>query len=309
MPSPHRPIAIVLNNGAGHPAIAAWAAEKRDALHAAAQGGPVHCVHSGDALDRAVRDALSQGCAAVIAGGGDGTVNAVASHLVGSNVALGVLPLGTLNHFAKDVGIPLDLDQALQQLQQPASVRVDVGEVNGRYFLNNSSLGLYPAIVRHRERQQQRLGRSKWLALGWATWSTLRQAPFLTVQLEVDGRSARLRTPLVFVGNNAYELDGFQIGRRPSLDDGALSLYVATCTSRPGLLRLGLGALAGRLRRARDFHAWRADALQIDAPHRTLAVATDGEVQRMPTPLRYRIHRQALRVIAPLPAAPDEDTR
>src|SRR4029450_6264872 len=105
----------------------------------------------------------------VIAGGGDGTVNTVAAALVGTEVVLGVLPLGTLNHFAKDLGLPLELGGAVQTIGAGHTVRIDVGEVNGQMFLNNSSLGLYPRIVRHRQKQTERLGRGKWPAFLWAT--------------------------------------------------------------------------------------------------------------------------------------------
>src|SRR5476649_731552 len=118
----------------------------------------------------AAKRALARGVDAVVAGGGDGTINAVASVLAGSSVALGVLPLGTLNHFAKDLNIPLDLDQAIATIARGTTAQVDVGDVNGRIFVNNSSLGLYPHIVRARDQQQRRLGRGKWTRLAGHSW-------------------------------------------------------------------------------------------------------------------------------------------
>ncbi|HVG33349.1 MAG TPA: diacylglycerol kinase family protein, partial [Pyrinomonadaceae bacterium] len=117
---------------------------------------------SGNEIVELARRAARDDCHTVIAGGGDGTINAVASAVVGTDKRLGVLPLGTLNHFAKDLKIPLDLEGAVSNIFDAHVARVDVGEVNGRIFLNNSSLGLYPSIVRQREKQQERLGRGKW---------------------------------------------------------------------------------------------------------------------------------------------------
>src|SRR2546423_8205012 len=113
------------------------------------------------------RAALAEGCDTVIAGGGDGTVSSVAGVLAGTRVILGVLPLGTLNHFAKDLGIPTDLGEALGVVLKGNTVQGDVGEGNGRVFINNSSLGLYPGIVKEREETQRR-GVSKWPAFAWA---------------------------------------------------------------------------------------------------------------------------------------------
>ncbi|HEV7913378.1 MAG TPA: diacylglycerol kinase family protein [Albitalea sp.] len=280
----------------------AWLDEHRAAVDAVAGGGPVTLVGSGDEIAAAVQRALDMGCETVAAGGGDGTLNAVASHLVGSTTRLGVLPLGTLNHFAKDLRIPLDPAQALATIAAGHYVTVDVGEVNGQYFLNNSSLGLYPEIVHVRERQQQRLGRGKWVAFAWAAWNALRRYPFLTVRLVANGEASLNRTPFVFVGNNAYGMEGFQIGQRAALCDGVLSVYVADDTSRWRLLTLGVRALAGRLRQTREFRSFVAERLGVETPHRHLRVATDGEVRKLATPLRYRIHPRALRVIVPPPA-------
>ena len=179
---------------------------------------------SGDELTAAARAALKDGLQTVVAGGGDGTINAVASVLADTGIAFGVLPLGTLNHFAKDVGIPLQLDEAIANIATGARKKIDVGEVNDRIFLNNSSLGLYPDIVRDREKQQSRLGRGKWLAALWATIGALRRYPFLSVRLSLDdGSDHARRTPFVFIGNNLYTMQGFSVGARAALDGGKLT--------------------------------------------------------------------------------------
>jgi diacylglycerol kinase family enzyme len=248
----------------------------------------------------AARAALAEGVPIVVAGGGDGTINAVAGVVADTDAAFGVLPLGTLNHFAKDIGIPLDLDGAIATIAGGARKLVDVGEVNEQIFLNNSSLGLYPDIVRDREKQQHRLGRGKWPAALWATLGALRRYPFLSLRLSLDdGSEHARRTPFVFIGNNAYTMQGFSIGARDALDAGRLSLYVAQRPGRLALLRLGWRALCGRLAQERDFDVLSAKSLEIDTRHKRIRVATDGEVTVMLTPLRYRIRPAALRVIVP----------
>jgi diacylglycerol kinase family enzyme len=292
--------AFIINGSSGGGCDDAWLRQHRPAMAAlGASERHITLACGGTELDDAVQAALADGCSRVVAGGGDGTVSAVAQALAGTDVALGVLPLGTLNHFAKDLGIPLGAEAALQALRDVVERRVDVGEVNGEVFVNNASLGLYPRIVRGREQQQRRLGRGKWPAFAWAAWSTLRRYPFLDVRLDVDGREQWLRTPFVFVGNNDYAMTGWHIGARDCLDDGRLSLYLAQRTGRFGLLRLAVRAMLGRLQQAGDFLSLHTQALRIDTRHRTVHVATDGEVHLMGPPLQFRVRPKALKVLVP----------
>lgn len=292
-------IAVIINGSAGRGHDDELAADLRHKFAARGIDARVTLAQSGDEMTAAARAAVDGGMPIVVAGGGDGTINAVASVLVGTGVAFGVLPLGTLNHFAKDAGIPLALDDAIANVVDGRRRNVDVGEVNDRIFLNNSSLGLYPDIVRDREKQQQRLGRNKWVAALWATIGALRRYPFLSLRLRLgDGDIAR-RTPFVFIGNNEYTMEGFSIGARSALDGGKLSLYVAQRPGRLGLFRLAWRALSGRLAQEKDFDVLLADAMEIATRHKRIRVATDGEVNVMATPLRYRIRPAALSVIVP----------
>jgi diacylglycerol kinase family enzyme len=239
----------------------------------------------------------------IVAGGGDGTINAVANELMGTSITLGVLPLGTFNHFAKDLHIPQGLEDAARNLITGHAVPVDVGEVNGRIFLNNSSLGIYPHIVRQRE-QEQKNGRHKWVALVRASLSVLEHYSLLRVRLRVDGKDSWRRTPMVFVGNNKYEMEGLNFGARKKLDAGELSLCVANCARRVDLLRLAFLALFGRLHEAGDFEVLSASEISIETRRPRISVSTDGEVIQMNTPLNYCIHPGALRVIVPVENAP-----
>ncbi len=266
----------------------------------------VRLAASGKDMLATARQAVRERVPVVAVGGGDGSVNAVASTLLADaqcQSALGVLPLGTLNHFAKDLNIPLTLEGAIANIAQGRRLRVDSAEVNGAVFINNSSLGLYPDIVREREKQQARLGRGKWLAFTWAAMGALRRYPFLRVRLSIDGQEHWRSTPFVFIGNNPYLMSGLDIGKRSSLTEGCLSLYVCHRTGRWGLLRLALHALFGRLRQAQDFDMLTATAIHIETHKKRLRVATDGEVQLIETPLSYRIRPASLEVIVPQPGA------
>jgi diacylglycerol kinase family enzyme len=256
---------------------------------------------SGDELRSLTKSALREKPPIVVAGGGDGTVSTVASLLQGTDIALGVLPLGTLNHFAKDLGIPMELDQAVAVLAAGYQTRIDVAEVNGRTFLNNSSLGIYPGIVRDRERQQRSLGRGKRWALVWATLTAFRRAPFLDVKLVLDGHERSYRAPFVFIGNNTYVMEGFEIGTREGVREGHLSIYVTRRQSRIGLVGLGCRALVSRLQQARDFEAMTAQSITVRTRHKRPPVASDGEVELLETPLEYRSLPLALRVVVPAP--------
>ena len=254
----------------------------------------------GGEVAKLTRRAVDGGAETIVAGGGDGTINAIASMVVGSNKTFGVLPLGTLNHFAKDLHIPLDLEGAARTIIAGHSVNIDVGEVNEHIFVNNSSLGLYPSIVRQRQ-VVQRLGHRKWPAFLWAAIAVLRRYPFLDVRLLVDGKELSTRTPFVFIGNNVYEMEGFKIGGRMRLNAGALSLYVTHRTGRLGLLKLALRALFKRLRQAEDFIVLITTEVHVETRRcrRRMRVATDGEVTLMHSPLHYLVRPGALRVLVP----------
>lgn len=295
----NRTVSVVINSMAGTGCSPQRIEELRGKFIAAGLRPEIERIQSGDDLLTKVRIAVENGAAIVVACGGDGTISAVAACLAGRDVAMGVLPLGTLNHFARDLQIPLDEDEAIANIAAGHVVTVDVGEVNGQTFINNSSLGLYPDIVRERERRQRRLGYGKWRALFEASVNAARRYPLLSLRIELDGSTYERLAPFVFVGNNRYTMEGFEIGERRALDKGELSLYVTQRKGRFGLLRLALLALFKRLDQARDFDIVCTQDFVVHTHHRSLLVATDGEVNPMKTPLRYRVRPQTLRVIAP----------
>jgi diacylglycerol kinase family enzyme len=264
-----------------------------------AAGAPAQIVSltSPAAAPGAARSAVAQGADVVVAAGGDGTVNSVASALVDSNLPLGIIPLGTLNHFAKDAGIPINLERAVHTVVARHVKSVDVGEVNGRVFLNNSSIGIYPNIVVEREALRQQ-GYWKWTAFAAATVKILRHYRGVVVRITAGDSTHVARTPFLFVGNNEYHIDGIHLGARDRLDGGRLFAYLAPRVRGRDLPKLLAWALIGRGHGTLESFA--AVALQVDTPgRRRMRVAQDGEVAMMSTPLLYRVRPGALRVIVP----------
>jgi diacylglycerol kinase family enzyme len=258
----------------------------------------VRSCHGPQLLD-AAKEALGQKPDAIVAGGGDGTISGIAATLAHSNIPLGVLPLGTLNHFAKDLGIPMSIEGAVKVIAANNVKSIDLARVNDRFFINNSSIGLYPQVVRDRDEQRLRLGRGKFIATLVATLNALRRFPALHVRIGIGDKSVLRRTPFVFVGNNRYEMSLMSVRGRQRLDERLLSLYVTNRTGRFGMLRLALRALFGRLQQAKDFESIHLPELWIETGKRRLHVALDGEVDIMSPPLHYQSVPQALKVFAP----------
>ena len=289
---------MILNAASGTGAARRRVSDIAQRLARAGRDGTITTVRGGKALRRAAQSALEAGCDALVAGGGDGTVSALASVTVGSEVPLGVLPLGTLNHFARDVGIPLDLEEALDVVLAGRTRSVDVGEVNGRIFINNASLGVYPRIVQLRERYREK-GLGKWFAALWAALAVLRRRPFMTVRVRTAEEDIVRRTPTVLVGNNPYETAGLSMGSRSSLNQGVLALYLMNADARVSLLRLAWQVWRKGAERVREVDCLLADEALIQATRPALRVALDGEVVGLETPLGFRSRPGALRVLVP----------
>ena len=258
----------------------------------------VHIVDVNDSSDVSAlaHKAVAENSKFVLAGGGDGTINAVAAALIGTDAVLGVLPLGTLNHFAKDLKIPLELEDAVANIFHGKVARIDVGEVNGRIFLNNSSLGIYPGVVQERE-AHQREGHSKWVAFAEAAIFVFKRYSPLSIRTKLDeATTLPTSSPFVFVGNNRYQTAGLHIGERISLDGGTLWVCQAPHAGRAKLLRLALQALIGRSN-PRELVILETSEFWVRPKAKTLRVAIDGEVSLMDTPLHYRSRPRVLRVI------------
>jgi len=291
-------IAVILNPASGSGTGESAAQTIADLFAARGAEATITLASEGAALREAGDAAVEPGCRILVAGGGDGTVNALAGAVVGRDVRLGVLPLGTLNHFAKDLGIPLDLGAAVDVVLDGRAQPVDLGEVNGRIFLNNSSIGVYPSIVELRNRYGGS-GMAKWAAALWATLAVLRRRPFLGVRIETPDEAVVRRTPFVFVGNNEYRMAGLRAASRESLTGGRLAVYVMDAGGRRGLLRLAWQVFWRGAERVHELDLLLVEEAAVETRRRTLQVAIDGEVIVLASPLRYRSLPQAVRVTVP----------
>jgi len=297
--NPPRKIKVVVNRGGGSFAEGK-AAELETLFEAKGIAAEILAVEPGD-LDRHCGEAArAHGVDALVAAGGDGTIGTAAAAVAGTEVALGILPLGTLNHFARDAGIPLDLGEAVAAIAGGRTRQVDVAEVNGRVFINNSAVGLYPRLVREREAQQKHLGRSKRVAMASAALRTLWRFRHHRLAIRIAGREGAIETPLLFVGNNRYETGLLSLGKRERIDRGELCLYAPLARSAWQFVAISLRALLGRPDEQADFLTVDGiQAAEIDSARPRLMVATDGEAQPMDTPLRYRVRAGALKLLVP----------
>ena len=211
----------------------------------------------------------------VIAAGGDGTINAVGSELIGTGKRMGVLPLGTFNYFAREMGVPTDLEVAFQTCFLGEARSVTVGEVNGRMFLNNASIGLYPVILAVREQAYRRWGRSRLLAY-WSVLTALLR-PRLNMKLTItsDGRRHTMQTPLLFVARNATQLDEFRVPGVRCVNEDGFSVDALRSLGRLGLLRIAWRALVGKLEPQYDFDMICTGAMRVESRRMLRTVAFD----------------------------------
>ncbi|RBI87640.1 diacylglycerol kinase [Rhodosalinus halophilus] len=247
------------------------------------------------------REALAAGVGSIVAAGGDGTVSSVADAVCAHRpgVPLGVVPLGTFNYFARGLGLPQTPEAAVEAIAAGATREVRPGIVNGRVFLNNMSLGLYPSILERREGVYARWGRSRPAAY----WSVLlalagMQRP-MRLSLTLDGRTRRLRTPLLFVARSAFQLDTYNLEGARAVREGGLAVFAARGRRRRDLVRAAWGLARGKARRGEDFALGTGRRIEIDTGRARGLVARDGEREWMHMPLRVTTAERPLRVIVP----------
>jgi diacylglycerol kinase family enzyme len=296
---------LILNGGSGSSDKGKIAQELRSIAAAAQINCEVVMARGAREILEAARRAARSDYDVVIAGGGDGTINAVANALAGSGKRMGVLPLGTFNYFARQLGVPPDLEAAFRTCFEGVTRPLIVGEVNGRIFLNNASIGLYPIILSIREKAYRDWGRSRLVAY-WSVVKTLLRARLnMRLTLTVDGQRREVHTPLVFVARNATQLEEFQApGVRCVSEDGFV-VYTLRPVDKIGLLRIAWRAFARRLQPHYDFDVFCATELRIESQRILRTLAFDGERAKMLAPLDFRIRQDALSVLVPAPAGND----
>lgn len=292
-------IIVFLNRGGGTVAADPEIATKvEEAFASAGLEADVELIAGGDCAARC-QTIAERGDRLLVVGGGDGTISAAASALVGTDTVLGILPLGTLNHFARDLGIPEKLEDAAGLIARRSERQVDVAQMNDRIFINNSAIGLYPLMILDRDLQRRRLGRSKRLAMIVASIRTLVRFNHQRLTLTVNDEKERVDTPLLFVGNNHYRVDIGAPGKRDNIEDGELSVFVMRKKTRSGFLAASLRALFDRIREDDMVRIEDVERLRVASSRSVLPVSLDGEVVSAAAPFEYRIRKKALRVIAP----------
>ncbi|HEX6258456.1 MAG TPA: diacylglycerol kinase family protein [Candidatus Saccharimonadales bacterium] len=231
----------------------------------------------------------------LVAAGGDGTVNAIVNAAARSPHPVGVLPLGTLNHFAKDIGMPTDITEAVTELLQGAPTKLDVAKVNDHLFVNNSSIGFYPNMVTLREHHLPLL--PKWAASFFASLAALGRIRRYHIRLSVDGKKHVLRSPFVFIGNNRYSFLPPNITERTTLTGGELSLQVVKTGNLLSVVQDVFRELFGHPKR--NIISYSGKNIVVSMRRSRIRVAYDGEVSALSTPLNYQILPKKLHIITP----------
>jgi len=301
-------VTVIINKSGGTSAAAGDALEGRltKAFGGAGITADIQLV-APDRLAQCMEEAATDDSIdALVAGGGDGTIGLAAAAAVRNKRVLGIVPLGTLNHLARDARIPSDIDGAIGVIAAGRTQAIDVASVNGNIFVNNSGVGLYPMMVRSREAQQRLLGRSKRIAMLVASVRALRHFSRHRLTIKVEGRKRPLETALLFVGNNRYETSLLTLGQRQALDRGELCIYALLARTRMELLGLAVRGLFGQLDQQDDFISLTdIREAEISARSPSLTISADGETLRLETPLRYRILPGALTLLMPPPPTPN----
>jgi diacylglycerol kinase family enzyme len=294
---------IVLNPGSGKHA-GDVKGEIESALASSGREFSIHEPSEGSEIDDLAREvvaiARSNG-GVVVAAGGDGTINAVASATLGSGCAFGVLPLGTFNYFSRAHGIPSDIASACDILITARPQPIHVGQVNDRVFLVNGSIGIYPELLEEREQIKRRLGRSRFVAFVAALATLLRPHRKLRLEMELKGASRTLVTTTLFVGNNRLQLERVGVPQAARLERHRLVALAPKAVGFWGTLLVVLRALFGRLGDAPDVEILDFDRMTVRSRmgQRRFKVATDGEVEHLRSPLTFRVATHPLLLLRP----------
>ncbi|HEY0157315.1 MAG TPA: diacylglycerol kinase family protein [Thermoanaerobaculia bacterium] len=253
---------------------------------------------------RVVREALDAGLKTFVVAGGDGSVHHVAQALVNTDGVLGVVPIGSVNHLARDLDIPIGDWRAAMEIAVRGELRqIDVGRVNGRYFLNSVMLGLYPTISAFRERFRSL--HSRWRAYFKAFRLALRHFPHVSLVVEVNGQVETFRTQMFVVAVNAYDLSAAGVvSPKTSFNDGRVSIYTLSFMSRPQFIRAAAQYFRGKIGQVQGFRSIRTSQLNVDTGKRRLRISVDGELMDLGTPLQIVAVPSSLLVRAPAPKPP-----
>lgn len=265
-------------------------------------GGPVDWlpVRGGKGLAEALDKVRSAGRGTLFVAGGDGTISAAADAIKDTDVALAPLPMGTFNFFARGLGIPETPEDAVRALCSGEVAHIPVGEVNGRVFLNNASVGLYPTILAARESIYNSWGRSRFAAYWSVLKTVMRGGHRMRFTFRSNGDEHDLVTPMFFVAANPFQLEHFRLeGADTIRADEHLVAFAGSDRGRFGLISTALRLATGRARRDAEFDLMDGREMELRTWRRRVSVAIDGERMRFQTPVRFRMRPGGLRVLAP----------
>jgi diacylglycerol kinase family enzyme len=237
----------------------------------------------------------------VVVAGGDGTINAVTQAVLPSGLPFGVLPQGTFNFFGRCHGLPEgDVAASIRGLLDAREKPVQVGLVNGRAFLVNASIGLYPDLLEEREQDKQRFGRHRWVALGSGLRALLGGYPRLHLLLRQDGQTRVLRATTLVVGNNRLQLERIGISQAAAVEQGQLVGIAMPPVARWRMIRTAVRGLLGHLGKVEQIEHFAFTELELALRrHRRIKLALDGEIIRLRLPLRFEVAPQPLRLLVP----------
>ena len=250
-------------------------------------------------LHNQTQQVVAQAPGAIVVAGGDGTINTVASTCVEAKRPLGLIPAGTFNYVSRNLGVPTEVAQAVAVITNGWVRQVDIGEINGRIFLNNAGIGLYAQMLERREQDKRRFGRRRLVAFFSGMRSLLSSHPQYAVELVADGQTARHLTTTVFFGCNALQLEDFNVTAAECLRHQKLAVLVLKLHSRWEVTVAACAALLGRLDEASTTEAFCASSIRVQTRRRTLKVAIDGEIVLLRSPLDVTLRPGALQVFAP----------
>ncbi|MBM3605593.1 MAG: diacylglycerol kinase [Alphaproteobacteria bacterium] len=292
-------VCVIMNRGSGRKKHRELAEILEERLAPACGQYQLRQSSKGSDLPRLARQVAGEDFDLVIAAGGDGTQSAVAGALAGTDVVMGVLPGGTFNYFARDLGVGETIEDALDTILDARAEPVDLGDANGLIFLNNVSFGAYPQILKTREGIYRRWGRSR-LAAYWSVLVALRRLrrPMQLVA-RVDGEARRYTSALVFVARSAYQLDSFGLEGADEIRRGRFAVLIAKARQPLPLIRSAIRLAFGHSAKDDDFDLIVTDELQIETPKRRQLVAHDGEKTVLNSPFRLKVRHGALRVLLP----------
>ena len=291
---------FVVNGKAGSADADAMRDVIESGLREAGRAGVVHFAAPGE-LSHVARECATKALAdssAVVAVGGDGTINTVAREAHAIGCAMGVLAAGTFNYFAREHGAPTDTDEALRWMFNARPEPVQVSAVNDRLFLVNASVGLYPELLEDRERWEARFGRKRVVALGAALATLLRAQDSLTLRIEWEGKVRHVRTLTLFVGNNRLQLEKLGLTDPDGTGrNGTRNGYITAVILKPigtlAMLKLVLRSAMGKLAEASGVEHFACQKLVVGHTftlgRRSVKVAFDGEVEWMVSPLTLRV--------------------